>query len=227
MEENNNLGNQTGEPNVDTPVTLANETPVYTNPNPIAPEVEVQAEVITPVVSVAPVQEVVTSVPPISVQEVATPVSPVVPVQEVVTPESQATPIQETVSPVSPVVTPMQESVTPVQAVQPTQETSNNTNYTYGNQVNYQQNHGTPTQNVADEYDRTPLEMKDWVLILLAMLIPCCGNIILYSIWAFSKKGNINRRNFCRAGLIFLVIFQMFIFVTAFINGITDALLYY
>lgn len=50
--------------------------------------------------------------------------------------------------------------------------------------------------------DSSPLSMGDWLLTILALLIPCCGGIILYCYWAFSKTGNLNRRNFCRAALI-------------------------
>lgn len=49
--------------------------------------------------------------------------------------------------------------------------------------------------------DTSPMSMGDWVLTILAQMIPCAG-IILYFIWAFGKNGNVNRRNFCRAFLI-------------------------
>ena len=49
--------------------------------------------------------------------------------------------------------------------------------------------------------DTSPLSMGEWLLTLLAALIPCAG-LILYCIWAFGKTGNIHRRNFCRASLI-------------------------
>ena len=45
------------------------------------------------------------------------------------------------------------------------------------------------------------MSMGDWVLTILALMIPCAG-IILYFVWAFGKNGNINRRNYCRAALV-------------------------
>ena len=39
---------------------------------------------------------------------------------------------------------------------------------------------------------------------MLILAIPCV-NIIMYFIWAFGN-GNENRKNFCRAGLIFMLI---------------------
>ena len=56
--------------------------------------------------------------------------------------------------------------------------------------------------------------LGDWLLTLLAAMIPCVG-IVLYFVWAFSKTTNVNRRNFCRAQLIMmgvvLVIYLIFI----------------
>ena len=76
--------------------------------------------------------------------------------------------------------------------------------------TNYQQNYTAPVQNTAQKtdkgFDTTPMTLKDWVLTILAYFIPCCGGIILYCVWAFGKSGNINRRNFCRAALIFVAI---------------------
>ena len=62
--------------------------------------------------------------------------------------------------------------------------------------------------------DNSPMSMGDWVLTILALMIPCFG-VILYFIWAFSKTTNVNRRNFCRAQLaitgVVLVIYMIFI----------------
>ncbi|MDD7770731.1 hypothetical protein [Suipraeoptans intestinalis] len=95
----------------------------------------------------------------------------------------------------------------------------------FDNQINTegqynQTNTEIPQQNVQDNYqynvgggqssqynqngdgmDTTPLTVGEWALTILALAIPCVG-FILYCVWAFSKTGNINRRNFCRAGLI-------------------------
>ncbi len=61
------------------------------------------------------------------------------------------------------------------------------------------------------------MSMGDWILTLLAAMVPCFG-IIIYFIWAFSKTTNINRRNFCRAQLIIMgiVLAVYLIFVVLF-----------
>ncbi|QDW75592.1 hypothetical protein FND36_08770 [Lachnospiraceae bacterium KGMB03038] len=109
---------------------------------------------------------------------------------------------------------------------------SQNTNYqqyqdNYGNYNNYNQNYtnGYNNYNAANpqgygqnytqqpQMDTSPMTMGEWLLTILALLIPCAG-IIIYFVWAFGKKGNINRRNYCRAMLIIygvlLVIYIIF-----------------
>lgn len=69
--------------------------------------------------------------------------------------------------------------------------------------TNHQQNH----------MDTTPMSMGDWVLTILALFIPCAG-VIIYLIWAFGKKGNVNRRNYCRAYLaIYAVIMAVYLLI--------------
>ena len=58
---------------------------------------------------------------------------------------------------------------------------------------NYQ---GGPNQEV--------MSVGSWLITLLILAIPCV-NIVMYFIWAFGN-GNENRKNFCRAGLIFMLI---------------------
>ena len=58
---------------------------------------------------------------------------------------------------------------------------------------NYQ---GDPNQEV--------MSVGSWLITLPILAIPCV-NIVMYFIWAFGN-GNENRRNFCRAGLIFMLI---------------------
>lgn len=76
----------------------------------------------------------------------------------------------------------------------------------YNNGYNYYQGN-SGNQNMTDHsgMDQTPMTMGDWVLTILAMMLPCVG-IILYLVWAFGKSGNVNRRNFCRAWLIIYAI---------------------
>lgn len=69
-----------------------------------------------------------------------------------------------------------------------------NYNYNVGNNTGYNRSYDTGM-------DNSPMSLGDWVLTILALMIPCAG-IILYFVWAFGKNGNINRRNYCRAYLI-------------------------
>lgn len=75
------------------------------------------------------------------------------------------------------------------------------------NKFAYQDNHYDYSQqynqnsNQAEHMDNAPMDLKDWILTLIVLIIPCVG-IVMYFVWAFSKEGNINRRNFCRAQLI-------------------------
>ena len=77
-----------------------------------------------------------------------------------------------------------------------------NTSYSYGERVSDGMPYQSRTEQFKEEWDTTPLTMGDWLLTLLAAFIPCCGGIILYCYWAFARKGNLHRRNFCRAALI-------------------------
>lgn len=76
-----------------------------------------------------------------------------------------------------------------------------NLSYNTGNNLGYNQNN-------YENMDTNPMTMGEWLLTILAAMIPCAG-IILYLVWAFSKTGNVNRRNFCRAQLIVMA----FVFV--------------
>lgn len=82
------------------------------------------------------------------------------------------------------------------------------------NQYDYSQQY---SQNWNEQLDNAPMDLKDWILTLIVLLIPCVG-IVMYFVWAFGNNGNINRRNFCRAQLIifaallgiYLVLFVLF-----------------
>lgn len=51
-----------------------------------------------------------------------------------------------------------------------------------------------------------PITVGEWMIIILILAIPLV-NLIMSFVWAFSRRGNINRRNFCRAGLLMSLIF--------------------
>lgn len=71
--------------------------------------------------------------------------------------------------------------------------------YEYNTNYNY-----TPSQNY-DPQDNHVMSVGQWLLVILATMIPCVG-LILYLVWAFSNGGNQNRKNYCRAWLIYFVI---------------------
>lgn len=77
-------------------------------------------------------------------------------------------------------------------------------NQQYNSNFEYNTSSGT-TGYKADYYtvkeDTSPMSLGDWLLTILALMIPCAG-IILYFVWAFGKDVNVNRRNYCRAALI-------------------------
>lgn len=53
--------------------------------------------------------------------------------------------------------------------------------------------------------DTRIMTVGDWMITLLVLAMPLV-NIIMYPVRAFSSTGNINRRNFCRASLLWFVI---------------------
>lgn len=53
-----------------------------------------------------------------------------------------------------------------------------------------------------------PLSTSEWFVTLLILALPFVG-IVMYFVWAFAG-GNISRRNFCRAVLLwFVVVFAL------------------
>ena len=57
---------------------------------------------------------------------------------------------------------------------------------------------------MSDNDNTRPLSTGEWFLTLLVLAIPLVG-IIMYFVWAFGA-GNVNRTNFCRAGLLWMAI---------------------
>ena len=117
----------------------------------------------------------------------------------------------------------------PEEKVEPEQEESGSADsqdnkFVYqDNQYDYSQQY---SRNSSEQSDNSPMDLKDWILTLIVLLIPCVG-IVMYFVWAFESNGNINRRNFCRAQLIifavllgiYLVLFMLFGMV-AFTRGV-------
>lgn len=89
-------------------------------------------------------------------------------------------------------------------------------------QNSYQNGNGYYNNNPNSSMDMTPMTMGDWVLTLLALMIPCAG-IVLYFVWAFGSHGNINRRNFCRAQLAILGVVLALYLVLILVLGVSFA----
>ena len=73
------------------------------------------------------------------------------------------------------------------------------------NQYEYDQRYNQNNTDKNQGLDTAPMDLKDWVLTLIVLMVPCVG-IVMYFVWAFGNKGNINRRNFCRAQLIIIAV---------------------
>ena len=64
----------------------------------------------------------------------------------------------------------------------------------------------TEHPDVSDSSVRTrPMTVREWLFTLLVLALPLI-NVVMYFVWAFSGKGNINRRNFCRASVVFFAV---------------------
>ena len=133
--------------------------------------------------------------------------------------EQQAVPMQEETMPKQPYTALDQEQREQTQA--PKEDIS----YSYGEQARDGMPYQTQGNQYQEEWDTTPLTMGDWLLTLLAAFIPCCGGIILYCYWAFARKGNIHRRNFCRAALIveavLIVLLIIFLILVVIIGSVS------
>ncbi len=92
------------------------------------------------------------------------------------------------------------------------QKYQDNPDYHTGSQTSYRQKN-------YNGMDTSPMSMGDWVLTILAAMIPCAG-IILYIVWAFSSTGNVNRRNFCRAQLVIMAVVFVLYLVLFFVFGV-------
>ena len=87
-------------------------------------------------------------------------------------------------------------------------------------QYGYQQDvHYDPNQYIFNEPQAPVMSVKDWVLTMLVMLIPCV-NIILMFVWAFSKTENPNKSNFFKAYLIYAAISVVISIIFGIVYGV-------
>ena len=71
--------------------------------------------------------------------------------------------------------------------------------------------------NGTDELTR-PLTVSEWLLTLVVLAIPMV-NIVAFLYWSFGNGVNVNKRNFCRAGLVWMAIIMGLFFVMAVFGG--------
>jgi len=55
------------------------------------------------------------------------------------------------------------------------------------------------------EYLRKPLSVGEWFITILVMAIPVIGIVMLF-VWAFSANTNVNRSNYAKAALLWMVV---------------------
>lgn len=75
----------------------------------------------------------------------------------------------------------------------------------------------------ASPSNERPLTTGEWFVTLLVLALPIVG-LVMHFVWAFSD-GNVGRRNFCRAALLWLVVgvalgLLTFITIVVFFGGI-------
>ncbi|WP_188069530.1 hypothetical protein [Brevibacillus brevis] len=68
------------------------------------------------------------------------------------------------------------------------------------------------------------MTMKDWIVVSLFMMIPI-ANIVLLFVWAFGSDGNLNRKNWAKAGLLLMAILMGLYFVFGTITAIITFIL--
>jgi hypothetical protein len=56
-----------------------------------------------------------------------------------------------------------------------------------------------------DATPEKPLTTTEWFFTLFILALPLIG-LVMYFVWSFGETGNISRRNFCRATLLWFLI---------------------
>ena len=65
----------------------------------------------------------------------------------------------------------------------------------------------------------TPMSVKEWFVTMLIMIVPI-ANIVMLFVWGFGSSGNINRKNWAKAALIWAaigIVFYIIIWIIMFI----------
>lgn len=76
-----------------------------------------------------------------------------------------------------------------------------------------------PQSDVSAKDSRT-LGVGEWMITLLFFLLPIV-NIIVMAVWAFASKGNIHRKNFARACLLWMILLLLGYVVAMTVAGYT------
>ncbi len=63
--------------------------------------------------------------------------------------------------------------------------------------------YGVQRMNNGEQLEK-PMSLRDWLITLLVLEIPGVGIVMMF-VWGFGQ-GNVNKRNYCRAALIFAAI---------------------
>lgn len=86
-----------------------------------------------------------------------------------------------------------------------------------GEQMNNGNYNGYNYNSVPEPYKEEPMTMGQWMITILVMMIPCV-NIIMAFVWAFGN-GNVSRKNYFKAYLIWMAIAYVLAFVLVFAFG--------
>lgn len=67
-----------------------------------------------------------------------------------------------------------------------------------------------------------PMSVKDWLLTLLVLCVPCVG-IVMTFVWAFGSNGNLNRKNYAKAMLVIWAVILVLYLLIFIIAGVSAA----
>ena len=88
------------------------------------------------------------------------------------------------------------------------------------------ENSETKVQPVFLTYNTSPLSITDWLITFILLTIPVV-NLIMFIYWIVSTTGNINRKNYLLANLIWFAIIFVIITIVLFVFGGMAAIMSY
>ncbi len=59
--------------------------------------------------------------------------------------------------------------------------------------------------NTINDENSRPLTVGEWFVTMLVLALPLV-NLVMYLYWAFAENVNLNKRNFCRASLLWAAV---------------------